>query len=59
MATISTLAIKIPNTDIQPFETQVGPTRQRFGSIGFELAEECEFKITGFKYKELRSNKRP
>jgi hypothetical protein len=54
----STMSIKVPNTDIEPFETQVGPTKQRFGSIGFKIYEETEFKITAFKYKELRSNKR-
>jgi hypothetical protein len=54
----SSLSVKIPNTDIQPSEIEVGATKQRFGSIGLALDEECELKITGFKYKELRSNKR-
>jgi len=55
----STLAIKFPNTDLEPYEIQIGPTRQRFGSIGLALDEECEIKLSTFKYKELRSNKRP
>ncbi|MBK7641461.1 MAG: hypothetical protein IPJ19_00180 [Planctomycetes bacterium] len=55
----STLSVKFPNTDVPPFEEQVSATKQRFGSIGFELSEDCEMKITTFKYKELRSNKRP
>lgn len=54
----STLSVKFPNTDITPFDLQVSPTKQRFGSIGIELGEDCELKITTFKYKELRSNKR-
>ncbi len=55
----SRLNVKLPNTDIKGLEDmEVGATRQRFGSIGLALDEDCEIKITGFKYKELRSNKR-
>jgi len=54
----STLSVKFPNTTIEPWELQVGATKQRFGSIGFALDEDSEVKITAFKYKELRSNKR-
>ncbi len=55
----SKLNVKLPNTDIKGLEDmEVSATRQRFGSIGLALDEECEIKITAFKYKELRSNKR-
>jgi len=55
----SSLSMKFPNTDLNPVDTLVGATKQRFGSIGLALDEGAEIKITGFKYKELRSNKRP
>ena len=55
----SKLNVKLLNTDIKGLEDfEVNPTRQRFGSIGLALDEDSEIKITTFKYKELRSNKR-
>lgn len=55
----SKLNVKLVNTDIKGLEDmEVNPTRQRFGSIGLALDEEAEIKITTFKFKELRSNKR-
>jgi hypothetical protein len=54
----SHLSVKYPNSDIEPDEIDIGATRQRFGGIGLALDEECELKLSTFKYKELRSNRR-
>jgi hypothetical protein len=55
----SHLSVKFPNSDLEPREIDIGATRQRFGGIGLALDEECELKLSTFKYKELRSNHRP
>jgi hypothetical protein len=55
----STFQVKFPGTDITEYEEPVLAGKQRYGAIGVEFGEDSEFKFTSFKYKELRSNKKP
>ncbi len=55
----SNFVVKFPNTDITAHEEPMAASKQRYGAIGVEFAEDSEVKFTVFKYKELRSNKKP